>query len=454
MRSIAPSLSSCRWARLLSVSLVAAALAGPAIADSIQPDELFFAPNSLVEAVYPGKLVSGDGANVPWTLTWTESDILALDPDRVDITIVGIEILPILQESPNGEDGEYTEEELAGITVDNYGASYAYIPGLSVYNLDCSYDADLTDNVLTVHVVSPGPYAFRVRTESRASPRSPLEPVDYMYSQLIGDAYAILPGGDPIPTHVHRVVSTDESEEGGEGGAAGDPPGVVHVVSDEDPDDNGFLTNSCETLTDQGKEPKKASTIDKLIERVCAAQAANGGNPVKVVIYAHGNGPAGDTANGLFKIGTEYVCNGGGCTKTPKQLGTALKGKVTSITLFSCYVGSDKPFCQALADASGVTISHYDIPVTAYKKSTFLGWTTSAGGFDTDAKKKKKKEAPHGCVINGCAGDLDGSGDVDGYDLAHMLRLWGEGGCSDFNDDGITDSEDLSILLGAWGACP
>jgi hypothetical protein len=46
--------------------------------------------------------------------------------------------------------------------------------------------------------------------------------------------------------------------------------------------------------------------------------------------------------------------------------------------------------------------------------------------------------------------DLDGSGTVDGADLATLLGAWGGPGVTDFNCDGTTDAADLAILLGAW----
>lgn len=51
-----------------------------------------------------------------------------------------------------------------------------------------------------------------------------------------------------------------------------------------------------------------------------------------------------------------------------------------------------------------------------------------------------------------CVADFDGSGTVDGADLAILLGAWGvaEG---DLTGDGLTDGADLAVLLGAWGPC-
>lgn len=54
-----------------------------------------------------------------------------------------------------------------------------------------------------------------------------------------------------------------------------------------------------------------------------------------------------------------------------------------------------------------------------------------------------------------CPGDFDGSGTVDGGDLATILIEWGrcEGCSSDLNGDGIVDAGDLGLFLVAWGPC-
>jgi glucose/arabinose dehydrogenase len=46
--------------------------------------------------------------------------------------------------------------------------------------------------------------------------------------------------------------------------------------------------------------------------------------------------------------------------------------------------------------------------------------------------------------------DLDGSGAVDGADLAAMLAAWGSSGPADLDGSGAVDGADLGRLLGAW----
>lgn len=54
-----------------------------------------------------------------------------------------------------------------------------------------------------------------------------------------------------------------------------------------------------------------------------------------------------------------------------------------------------------------------------------------------------------------CPSDLDGSGFIDGADLATLLGAWGGNGPADLDGSGAVDGADLATLLGAWGTeCP
>ncbi|MBX3354456.1 MAG: hypothetical protein KF724_02015 [Phycisphaeraceae bacterium] len=60
----------------------------------------------------------------------------------------------------------------------------------------------------------------------------------------------------------------------------------------------------------------------------------------------------------------------------------------------------------------------------------------------------------HGTVM-ACPPDLDGSGVIDGADLALLLGAWGGSGPADLDGNGTVDGADLAILLGEWGTeCP
>lgn len=58
---------------------------------------------------------------------------------------------------------------------------------------------------------------------------------------------------------------------------------------------------------------------------------------------------------------------------------------------------------------------------------------------------------------NGCPGDIDANGSVNGADLSALLAAWGpcSSGCAaDLNSDSAVNGVDLASLLAAWGACP
>ncbi len=65
-------------------------------------------------------------------------------------------------------------------------------------------------------------------------------------------------------------------------------------------------------------------------------------------------------------------------------------------------------------------------------------------------------ESTQGC--DPCPADVDGSGAVNGVDLAAILNVWGTSGGkypgADVNQDGIVDGSDLAEVLNGWGACP
>ncbi len=57
------------------------------------------------------------------------------------------------------------------------------------------------------------------------------------------------------------------------------------------------------------------------------------------------------------------------------------------------------------------------------------------------------------CVPEPCPADLDGSGIVDGIDLAILFAAWNERGSADLDGSGVVDGIDLTILFAAWGPC-
>ena len=53
---------------------------------------------------------------------------------------------------------------------------------------------------------------------------------------------------------------------------------------------------------------------------------------------------------------------------------------------------------------------------------------------------------------DGCGGDLNGDGTVDGADIGLLLAQWGTAD-GDINGDGTVDGADMGMLLAQWGPC-
>jgi hypothetical protein len=59
------------------------------------------------------------------------------------------------------------------------------------------------------------------------------------------------------------------------------------------------------------------------------------------------------------------------------------------------------------------------------------------------------------CDADSCYGDVDGNGEVDGYDITALIDYWGDyGGSGDIDGIGYVDVHDLLALLESWGTCP
>lgn len=56
-------------------------------------------------------------------------------------------------------------------------------------------------------------------------------------------------------------------------------------------------------------------------------------------------------------------------------------------------------------------------------------------------------------IPGGCPADLNGTGAIDGLDLAILLAQWGTNGSADLNGDGTVSGTDLTFILSAWGPC-
>lgn len=399
-------------------------LSATARAAAVQPDDMFFAPSSLADGVYPIQPMTGDGVTTPWVATWTAADILALDPGRVDISFVGIQVLPVLipNPSPTSEQGEYSDADLAAITVSNYTSFYMQQPGTDIMVSSTDYAADLTASQVTLTITAPAIYAVRIQTQSRPGIGQPFEDVDYLFSQFAADYLGEINERDDLGGQ--RSVEIFESDcyvvslPDGEchGGSAS---GMACTTSATCPDNmrcvggtnnfgvctvpancpggaceeskgvcNVFNGNAAELLTDAGLTPPqlcRALTVAAVEQCIADCKEANGGAKVSVTLIGHGN-------PGAIAIGGELISNQPGAQKTPGDFAAAIKDCVDEINFFSCNVGQGAAGQQFLDDvyASIPNSSGTTMTVSASKKSTIAG-KTRAGYWDQHVKSKRIK---------------------------------------------------------------
>ena len=85
-------------------------------------------------------------------------------------------------------------------------------------------------------------------------------------------------------------------------------------------------------------------------------------------------------------------------------------------------------------------------------------WSDNGGNCITDScEDTDDNGVPDGCEA--CVGDVNGDGQVNGFDLGLLLAAWtGSNDCdsesclaADFNGDGRVDGFDMGLFLSAWG---
>ena len=100
----------------------------------------------------------------------------------------------------------------------------------------------------------------------------------------------------------------------------------------------------------------------------------------------------------------------------------------------------------------GIVCGNYGFYTNNASFNNGTSWSLFAFGADSCTQI-----AQYSVVIERaqCTGDLDGSGVIDGADLAGLLGAWGTPGSpADLDGDGTVGGADLGVLLGNWGTCP
>lgn len=337
----------------------------------LSPDYLFFAPDTLPEAVYPSQAMSGDGVNAPWQSVWTAADIAALDPGRYNISIVGADILPVLIGNPSSPDGSYTTSDLAAITLDNYRSWYLQQPGVDISDPATDYVADLTSNVLTVQFNAPAVYAVRVETYSSSTPGGPAdEPRNYIYRQFV--AAGFLEDGAPDAAGAQREVDIGDAD--------------IYVISDPTPADP-VLDNAAAILTAKGKKVVRAKNLADAEKAICDESTAKG-RKVKVNMIGHGR-------PGSINIGGERITDDADKKTTPAAFQKKVDKCTDGIAFTSCSTAKGdkgskflRDFANSVGVASGWTVA---VTVEAAVKNKD-GSVKKAGFFDVEATGKKMED--------------------------------------------------------------
>jgi hypothetical protein len=385
----------------------------------VQPDDMFFPPASMVEGVYPIQPTNGDGVSSPWVATWTASDILSIDPGRVDITFTAVEVLPVLvpNPSPSSAEGEYADSDLAAINVTNYASFYLQRPGTDIMDPATDYTADLEPNEVTFTATAPAIYAIRIITQSRPAPAAPLEEVEYVYNEFLADFFGEDGARDRAAvTRKGSLPATD-----------------LYVISDMDPNDNGFLTNSASNLADEGKNTCAAKDLAAAVKCVCD-ESKRLGRKISVTLIGHGR-------PGSIKIGTERINNDTDSVNTPPVFQKKIDKCVDKLHLFSCNTadgnaGSQfmKEFAKSITKGAG----GWKNTVTAAAKSTFLLIKVRSGYFDIQAKAKEEKK---GLDFNGA-----GRPHFQCYEVEGHPRLTSGISLNDQFGPGMVDARKLKRL--------
>jgi hypothetical protein len=305
---------------LLAATLWTANINQGIAAAFLDSDSLFLAPSLVPTAIYDPINISPGGSHV-----FSAADV----PGATDL--LGIRILPVLEPNPNSAEGEYQAADLAGITVQNYSSFYAFEPNQDYFATTIEGDAS------TATFEESGSYYVQLHT-SNGSTES-----DSYFRVQADDFLAEDPAaGVKDATGPERKITLPKTE--------------LTVISDGDPNDNGFLANAQNQLPDA----VKAKTIQEAIDAIKKYYNDHGKKKFEVKLMGHGR-------SGSIKIGTERINNEAGGTMSVKDFQKAVDPYLNSIHFVSCSTAADAAGEQFLKDikASIPIVTAYDGPVTA-----------------------------------------------------------------------------------------
>lgn len=274
-------------------------------------------------------------------------------------SLLGVRILPLLNSNPNATsgEGEYTASELSNINTSNYLDYFYRLPNVH-------YTADLESSGVVIDYRASGQYFVEIDA---------IDDQGIEFTRIFHDQVDDFFGEDPPSAgkdkaSVSRVIKS--------------PTADLLIVSDGDPNDNGFNKNAFNTLEDEGKNVEKANSLANAIEKIKEAYEANSSKKISVVLTGHGR-------DGSIKIGTERINSDADGVMTPEEFKDAIKKYVHTIEFFSCNVAKGKvgdDFLDIFSELG--TASAYPTTVTSGGSSSWFGFVWN-GFFDVNALGKK-----------------------------------------------------------------
>lgn len=330
-----------RWARvLLAPGVLMLLLSTTAWGGYIASDQLFQAPSDVPMIVYDGSFL----INVPFSDSGGSVDFsISNVPGATEL--LGLSILPVLNPFPNDPEGVYTPADLAAINLTNYDGYYAFQPNTDYFA------SEIVNNASTVSFNgnADGAYFVNLHTSNGSTTSNTFIRVEF------GDFLGKDPATDP--TGPERKVTLPATD--------------LTIISDGDPNDNGYLTNAQKQLPNA----VKAKTVQETVDAIKKYYDDHGQKKFEVTLIGHGR--AGSIKIGTQRINNDTDTNGG---MTPAEFQKAIDKYASSVHFFSCNTGSGEKGKQFLKDifASIPIATAYDGYTTASQTYFDAGATARA----------------------------------------------------------------------------
>lgn len=204
------------------------------------------------------------------------------------------------------------------------------------------------------------------------------------------------------------------------------------------PADVTIVSNELDTLHNWGADGIVVSSAAEAAQKICDAYAANGDQPVSVVVDAHGN-------SGLIQIG--------GTTITLANLTDftdLVQGKISSLTLLSCCTASGQEGKELLCSLEillGCNVTSYTGAVWANQSTDNPKWWAEGDLYSWDQNEDLDGDGISDWLeltetnTNPFSADSDNDGVDDDVEIANGT----DPNNADSDGDGLTDGEEDAL---------